>query len=155
MVLPLFIKKSTWSAWSLPILRLVTGLVLITHGFPKLFGSATAKAGLILFFQSTVLPAPSVMVVVAGILECVGGLLLILGLFTAYTTAVLALEFIVIILFVELMKGFGAMELDLFVLASLFVLNAQGSGEMSVDAMMVKNDKGLSNGGQGNEAMGG
>lgn len=135
-------SKEKCGAWALTALRIVVGLILLYHGYPKLFGDEQTKAGLVQFFSSTVLPAPSAMVLLAGILEVVGGLLLIVGAFTPIAANVLSVEFLVIILFVRLKMGWKSMELDLLILASLQVLAALGSGAMSVEGMMGKGKSG-------------
>lgn len=135
----MFMKnKEKCAAWTLTALRVVVGLVLLYHGWPKLFGDEATKAGLVQFFSSTVLPAPSAMVLLAGVLEVVGGLLLILGAFTPIVANVLSIQFVIIVLFVKLKMGWKSMELDLMILAALQVLAAMGSGAFSVEGMMGK-----------------
>lgn len=131
-------NKEKCAAWTLTALRVVVGLVLLYHGWPKLFGDEATKAGLVQFFSSTVLPAPSAMVLLAGVLEVVGGLLLILGAFTPIVANVLSIQFVIIVLFVKLKMGWKSMELDLMILAALQVLAAMGSGAFSVEGMMGK-----------------
>lgn len=145
--------NAKWASWSLTLLRVVTGLVLLNHGWPKLFGDPSVKAGLLAFFESTVLPAPGAMLMLAGIIEVVGGILLILGAFVCYTTLVVAIEFLVIILFVKLTNGFTSMELDLFVLSSALLLMTNGAGALSAESMMKK--KGSADAGHGSESMSG
>lgn len=131
-------NKEKCAAWTLTALRVVVGLVLLYHGWPKLFGDEATKTGLVQFFSSTVLPAPSAMVLLAGVLEVVGGLLLILGAFTPIAANVLSIQFVIIVLFVKLKMGWKSMELDLMILAALQVLAAMGSGAFSVEGMMGK-----------------
>jgi putative oxidoreductase len=140
------------ASWALTVLRVVTGLVLLNHGWPKLFGDAATKAGMLAFFESTVLPAPGAMLMLAGALEVVGGILLIVGAFTAITSLVLMLQFAVIILFVKLSNGFSSMELDLFVISSLLVIYSHGAGSMGVESMM-SGKKTTTDSGHGSEAM--
>lgn len=147
-------KNSTCASWGLTLMRVVLGLILINHGWPKLFGDPSVKAGMLAFFESTVLPAPGVMLMLAGILEVVGGLLLILGAFTVITTTVLMVQFAVIILFVKLTKGFSSMETDLLIFSVLLALHSSGSGAMSVESMMGEK-KGIAGAGHGPEAMSG
>ena len=66
------------------VLRVGTGLLFLCHGLQKLFG----------LFGGTVVPLASQMGV-AGLLELVGGLLLVLGFFVRPVAAVLALEMLV------------------------------------------------------------
>lgn len=142
------------ASWAMTLLRVVTGLILLNHGWPKLFGDAAMKAGMLSFFESTVLPAPGAMLMLAGVLEVVGGLLLILGAFTAVTSLVLMLQFVVIILFVKLTNGFSSMESDLLIFSALLVIHSHGAGAMSVESMMG-GKKTTTDGGHGSEAMSG
>lgn len=130
--------KAKCGAWALTGLRVVVGLILLYHGYPKLFGDEATKAGLQAFFASTVLPAPSAMLLLAGVLEVVGGILLVIGAWTKWVTQILTIQFLVIVLFVKLKVGWGAMELDLLILAALQVLCSHGAGTMCVEEMMDK-----------------
>lgn len=65
------------------ILRMATGLLFLCHGLQKLFG----------LFGGTVVPLASRMGFV-GVLELVGGLLLVFGVFVRPVAAVLALEMV-------------------------------------------------------------
>ena len=133
-------SKETCAAWALTALRVVVGLVLFSHGYPKLFGDEATKAGLLQFFSSTILPAPSVMLLIAGVLETFGGLFLLAGAFTGVVANIVSVEFLVIILFVKLKMGWNAMEIDLLILTSLQVLGALGAGALSVEKMMGKKE---------------
>jgi putative oxidoreductase len=75
--------SGAWSPRVLSVLRIVTALLFIPHGTQKLFGFPGA--------QQAVSPLLSMMGI-AGILECVGGVLLLLGLFTRPTAFVLSGE---------------------------------------------------------------
>ena len=140
--------------WSLTALRVVVGLIFIYHGYPKLFGETEA---MVAFFSSTPLPAPALMVTLAGIIEFFGGILLVAGLFTRYVATIAAVEFIIIILVVKLRMGWASMELDLLILAGLFVLACAGANWLSLDKTfgMAIGDKHRSKGGSGSEAIAG
>ncbi len=133
-------SKETCAAWALTALRVVVGLVLLSHGYPKLFGDEATKAGLVQFFSSTILPAPSTMVLISGILETVGGLFLLAGAFTSVVANLVSVQFLVIVLFVKLKMGWNAMEIDLLMLTGLQVLAALGAGALSVEKMMGKKE---------------
>lgn len=145
---------NTCAPWGMTALRVVLGLIFILHGYPKLFGES---AQLLAFFESTVLPMPSVMLFIAGVLELVGGILLILGLFTRFVATLLVIEFMVIILFVKLQMGFSAFEFDLLILASLFVITSAGAGAASGDHMLQQRKMGgeSQKGGHADEAISG
>jgi putative oxidoreductase len=85
--------------WALPdaayvLLRAGTGLLFMAHGLQKLFG----------LFGGSVVPLASRMGV-AGVLELVGGVLLILGLFTRPVALVLAGEMLVAYVIAHLPRG--------------------------------------------------
>ncbi len=63
-----------WSPYALAALRIVTALIFMLHGTQKLFGFPTPP-------QSGMPPLFS-LYGVGGILELVGGLLILVGLFT-------------------------------------------------------------------------
>ncbi len=73
--------SSVWAPRMLSVLRIVTALLFIPHGTQKLLGFPGA--------QQAVSSLASLMGV-AGILECVGGLLLLLGVFTRPVAFVLS-----------------------------------------------------------------
>ncbi len=128
------------NAWALTILRVIVGLVLIYHGYPKLFGDEATKNGMIQFFSSTILPAPAAMLLVAGILEVLGGILLVLGAYTGVAANILVVEFLVIIFLVKLKMGWKSMELDLLMLAGLLVIAHVGSGALGIESLMGKKE---------------
>jgi len=148
------IKCTNCKAWGLLFFRLILGIILIVHGYPKLFGES---AELLAFFENTVLPAPSAMLMLAGVIEFFGGALLIVGIWNKVVSYSIAIEFAVIILFVKLSQGFSALELELLVFASLYLLASIGPGNFSLEEVIRKrriNQQG-EKGGHGQEAIGG
>lgn len=143
------------SPWGFTILRVITGAILVNHGWVKLFGDS---AGLLTFFESTPLPAPAAMLMLAGIIEFFGGIALILGIFTRVVAFIAALEFVVIVFVIKLSLGFTKMELDLLLLATLFALSCVGGGAASLGQLFkgksTAGEKGKL-GGHGSEAMSG
>ena len=73
---------NSWAPRILSVLRIITGFLFIWHGSQKLFGFPPSPQG-----GGGGLPP---IVLVAGILEFFGGLLMILGLFTRWTAFVLS-----------------------------------------------------------------
>lgn len=77
------------------IIRVAAGLILLPHGWAKLFGGAApfvahniiAKIGF---------PAPLAFAYFIGLLEFFGGIMLALGLFTRLIALLLTIEFVVI-----------------------------------------------------------
>lgn len=115
------------------VLRLVLGAVLLAHGFPKLkdltrtaeqFGSMGFRPGR---FWGTLV----------ALVEVLCGTLFILGLFTQIAAAIVAIEFIVILVGVRKFKKFvGGYELDLMLFAGALVLLTVGGGAWALDTIL-------------------
>lgn len=105
------------------ILRLAAGLVFIAHGYPKLL----APAGFAEFFGQVGIPAPSVMVLVVGAVEVIGGALLLVGYGTRLAAALLAAVMLVAIVTVKLSMGFAnGWAYDFMLLAACLSLILSG-----------------------------
>ena len=120
---------------SLFLLRAVLALIFVYHGYPKL---VHPDAGMREFFVLHGLPA--YFVSVAGILECFGSLLLLVGLFTRPAALLLAAEMTVAIWKVH--SGHGALvvkeyEFPMAVAAACFALATVGAGTLSVDYLFL------------------
>jgi len=120
-----------YNDWALLILRLVLALILIAHGWPKIKNlEKTAQNFNAMGFR----PGRFWGALVAFV-ESIGSLLLLLGLLTQVAALILALEFVVIMLWrlktkQKLVLGY---ELDLIILAALLVLASIGSELYSLD----------------------
>lgn len=73
--------SDTWSPRLLSVLRIVTALLFMPHGTQKLFGIPGAQMAVPTVFS---------LMGFAGILECAGGLLILLGVFTRPAAFVLS-----------------------------------------------------------------
>ena len=119
-----------WSPRLLSVLRIVAGLLFMLHGTQKLFNYPPGPPGLF--------PAPLLSLLgVAGILEFVGGLLILLGLFTRPVAFILAGEMAVAYFrnhapqaFLPTMNGGELAVLYCFIFLYLAVA---GAGQWSVD----------------------
>lgn len=120
------------------VLRLVAGIVFISHGMQKFNNGVDGFAG---FLSSLNVPLPEVMKWVVPILELGGGILLILGLGTRLVALALAILMVFTTLLVKLdvgiigEQGAGA-EIDLMLLAAGVALVLMGPGANSVDRMI-------------------
>jgi len=74
---------SNWSPWLLGILRIVAAVLFVEHGTSKLFGFPPFPMGEVQLFS---------LLGLAGILEFVGGTLLLIGFFTRPVAFILAGE---------------------------------------------------------------
>lgn len=120
--------------------RIVVGAMFLMHVSVKFKIGAGAVAANI-FAKNGFEPALGWAYVVMFI-EVVGGACLILGLFTRFVAAVLAIEMLIALLFVHLPKGYaagaGGYEYVLLIGAVCFVFALRGGGPYSVDRLLGK-----------------
>ena len=123
---------SVYSDFALLVGRVILGVILVAHGWPKAKGFK-GTAG---WMDSIGLKPGVVFAGVAVLLELVGGLMLIFGLFTQVVAALVVLQFFIIIVKLNFKKGLvGGYELDLAILGLAAVLWAVGGGEKSLEAL--------------------
>jgi len=116
-------------------LRVALGLIFIYHGYPKL---VRADAMMRQFFIQH--GFPGYFVGLAGILECVGGGLLLAGLFTRPVALLLAAEMGIAIWKVKMVHGVFAVneyQFELALAAACVALATVGAGSLSVDHVML------------------
>jgi putative oxidoreductase len=134
---PFFAK---WSPRFLSLLRIVAGLLFLMHGTQKLFNYPPGPPGRFPV-QLQTLPG------VAGILEAVGGLLILLGLFTRPVAFILAGEMAVayfmrhfsLSAFWPLQNGGELAVLYCFI---FLYLSVAGPGQWSVDYLWRRGGSG-------------
>ncbi len=123
--------------WGITILRFVVGIVFVMHGGQKLFVSGFhATAGML---NHLGIPYPLVMAVVLTLAEFLGGIALIVGLFTRWVAVALAIDMTVALVKVHLHGGFfapGGIEFVMTLLAANLCLALSGAGMLAVDNMM-------------------
>ena len=124
--------QETWAPRALGLMRIVTGYMFIWHGTAKLFGVPHVAMfdGLQLFS----------LIGLAGVLELVGGALLIVGLFTRPTAFILS-GFMAVAYFMGHVFPAGNIlpivnkgELAALYCFVFLYISAHGSGIWSVDA---------------------
>ncbi|MGO4181671.1 DoxX family protein [Paenibacillus sp. MCAF9] len=120
------------------IMRVVLGIIFIFHGVDKFQGISNVEA----WFSS--IGIPGVLAYVVAAIELIGGILLILGLFTRYAAGLFVIILIGAIITAKLSAGLlgnGQMagyELDLgFILVSLYLVVADRS-PFSVDGFIMR-----------------
>ena len=137
-------RSLTARAWNfaptaVAILRIGTGLLFMQHGLQKLFGLFGGFGGT----PGATAPLMSQMGF-AGVLELVGGLLLVLGLFVRPVAFVLLLEMIVAYVMAHLPNGpvpvQNGGELALLYGLIFFFLAGRGAGPVSVDARQGRDE---------------
>jgi len=124
------------------LLRVAFGLMLITHGLPKILGTshgsmASPMAGSVNLIANVLhLPAAPVIGWFIALLEGLGGLMLALGLLTRPLAAMVTVQMLVICwilgpTFPWIDRGF---EYPLMLAFVSFYLLMRGGGQMSLDA---------------------
>jgi putative oxidoreductase len=120
--------------------RIVVGIMFLMHVSVKFKIGAGAVAANI-FAKNGFEPALA-WAYVTMFIELVGGVCLIIGLFTRFVAAVLAIEMIIALLFVHLAKGYaaggGGYEYVLLIGAVCFLIAIRGGGPYSVDRVIGK-----------------
>jgi putative oxidoreductase len=115
-------------------IRLALAIVLVMHGFQKLNGGIPMFAG---FVGKLGFPQPMAWAWFIALLEFVGGLAIALGLWTRDLAAILAIQFLIIIVAVKKV-AFPAADTDLLVFGAVIALMLNGAGRLSLDAKMKK-----------------
>lgn len=121
------------------ILRLVTGVIFAMHGYQKFTGGVGKVAG---FLDSLGFPAATVFAVILIAAELLGGIALILGVFTRYAAKILAVVAVVALFTVHIGKGFfigqGGYEFILLILAATISILITGPGKWALDNKLGK-----------------
>ena len=123
--------------WGLTILRVVVGIVFIAHGAQKLF--TFGLPAVVQMFGHMGIPAPSVLAPFVTLLEFVGGILLVVGLFTRWVALLIAIDMLVAILKVHLAGGFflpRGYEFALTLMAASIALALTGPGAPALDGII-------------------
>jgi putative oxidoreductase len=122
------------------LVRIVVGLMFLMHVSTKFKLGAGAVAANV-FAKNGIEPA-LMWTYVVMFMESVGGVCLIIGLFTRFVAAALAIEMLVALLFVHLGKGYaaggGGYEYVLLIGAVCFLIAIRGGGPYSVDRFIGK-----------------
>jgi putative oxidoreductase len=123
---------------ALPLLRLVTGLILVPHGCQKLFGwfGGAGFEKFTGFFDKMGWHPAAFWVALVALTEIVGGLLLAFGFLTRFAAAAI-LIFMINAVWATSAKGFfwtqGGMEYSLLIGVVALVFLIKGAGRFSVD----------------------
>lgn len=116
------------------VLRIVLGVVMVAHGWQKLFqfGIAGVTAG----FDGMGIPMAGLVAPAVSVLEFGGGILLIPGLFSRPVALLVALNMVGAMLMVHMPAGFfmpNGMEFTLILAAAALAVLFIGPGRYSVD----------------------
>jgi len=120
----------------LPV-RIIAGIAFILHGLPK-FENLQGTQG---FFASVGIPADLALLI--GLLEVIGGVLLIVGLLTRITSILFTIEMICTVLIVKADNSFmgqGGFEVDLLLMFISISLLLSGPGRVSIERDLLKRE---------------
>jgi putative oxidoreductase len=117
------------------IVRVTAGLMLIPHGWPKVFTRGASGVATMLTGYGIPAALPFAYLIMA--LETIGGILIAIGLFTRPVAALLVIEFLVIIFVAHWPRGYsvgaGGIEFPLMWGLILLAILLRGGGPWSVD----------------------
>ena len=114
-------------------LRITVGILFIVHSVGK-FDSGSQG-----FFSSIGLPAE--MALLIGLLESIGGALLVAGVLTRIASSLLAIEMLGVMIYIKKLHSFsgqGGLELDLLAFVILLTLIVLGPGRISISHIAKK-----------------
>jgi putative oxidoreductase len=138
----------TFASKSLLIVRVVLGIIFFAHGAQKVFGwfGGPGLRGVITYFrQSLGVPAP--LTVLAALTECVGGLVMIVGVLVRPAAVGLIIVMLVAIATVHWRNGFflnwslepgkgHGFEMNLALIGMALAVLVGGAGAVSVDRLI-------------------
>jgi putative oxidoreductase len=132
------LSPASWSAtatdWSSLILRLTFGLLMLSHGIPKLMKLLNGT----MEFADPIgigVPASLALTVFA---EVVCSVLIVIGLWTRLALIPLIITMVVATFIVHINDDLGTKELALLYLLSYCALFLLGSGRFSIDAILKR-----------------
>jgi putative oxidoreductase len=141
------------------VLRAAVGAVFVAHGAQKLFGvgGGGGPSGTAAFFAQLGLTPAYPLALFVGLIELLGGLLLIAGAFTMVSAALLAANMLVAVWKVHVANGFflnwtnapgqgHGYEFNLVLLGALAALMLSGPGALSVDERRLRSAESLAAG---------
>jgi putative oxidoreductase len=148
------LNRTSVARWAPIPLRLIVGYGFMQHGFAKLSKGPEAFA---VVLHAIGVPAPHLMAWLTILIEIIGGLAVLLGVFVPLVSLPMAALLFVAIFTVHLPYGFSSIKLmsvtsghaqfgppgyecDLLYLACLAALVIGGSGPMAIDGYLRRKD---------------
>lgn len=119
-------------------LRVGVGVIFILHGYSKLFGGMEGFTGMVTRMG---FPLPTFFAYAAALSEFVGGIAILLGLFTS-VAAIFAGIVMLVALFMVKKFSLPAADVDLSLLASLVAIFCLGPGRFSLASVLCKGKEG-------------
>jgi putative oxidoreductase len=127
------------SYYSYPLIRFIAGVMMIPHGYSKLFVNLN---GTVDFFKSVQLEPAYPLAIYIGSLEFFGGIFLAIGFLTRFVAIQLIGLLAVATFYIHLNNGFlwvkGGFEYPLFWLVVMIAIFFKGGEKVSIDASLPK-----------------
>jgi len=127
------------SYYSYPLIRFIAGVLMIPHGYSKLFVNLN---GTVDFFKSVQLEPAYPLAIYIGSLEFFGGIFLAIGFLTRFVAIQLIGLLAVATFYIHLNNGFlwvkGGFEYPLFWLVVMIAIFFKGGEKVSIDASLPK-----------------
>ena len=123
----MLMKKFLTLDVALLLLRVALGAVFVAHGWQKL----THMEGTVMFFGS--LGFPAVLAYLVALVEFLGGIAMLLGIFLPYAGTLIAIVMLVAAFYVKAGKSFiGGWEFDFVLLLLAVALAIAGPGRYGI-----------------------
>ncbi|MGQ4554629.1 DoxX family membrane protein [Halobellus sp. GM3] len=140
-------SPETASQLSLVFLRLALGIPMLVGGVGKVFGigpKPLGPGGFAGFLASLGVPLPSIAAWGVGLLELVGGILLLVGIAVRITSALVAIDMLVATILYHLPNGYpaasGGIELTLALALLAVALVLSGPGSLSLERVVFNRE---------------
>jgi putative oxidoreductase len=131
---------ASWRDIAYTLVRVIIGYILFTHGWAKVTGAGVAGVSALMARQG--LEPATLFALAAMFLETVGAICIIIGLFTRFFAAALAIELGIAFLAVHFKAGFSVnqdgFEYVLLLGIVMFAIAIRGGGPYSVDRVIGK-----------------
>jgi putative oxidoreductase len=136
-------SNETATRWGPVLVRLALGIPMLVSGVGKVLGvgpKASGISGFAGFLSSLGVPLPTLAAWGVGLLELVGGALLLVGLFVRVMGALLTLDMLVATVLVHLPEGYGGIELTLVLALIAGSLVLSGPGALSLERTLFQQE---------------
>ena len=120
-----YCSKESSKDIGLLVLRVTLGLVFVIHGYMKLSGIEATEG----FFDMINIPLPMVFAWIVGLVEFLGGLMMILGVYAKTAGMLTAITMVVALLTVHLGKPWASAELAILALGGSVAVATLGAGK--------------------------
>lgn len=137
MIRNVFSKLDQWKVYSIPLLRVVVGVVFVMHGWQKVF--VYGLDGVSGMMGQLGIPLPELSAAMAMGTELLGGIALIIGLGTRFASVGLAFTMVVALVTAHSSGGFflpNGAEYVLTLLAAILAILLNGAGPLSIDSLI-------------------